>query len=48
MRFPVFLALWAVCVVGFGSVAAEVAERSLRADMQRLAERNAYWAEVAK
>jgi hypothetical protein len=48
MRFPVFLALWAVCVVGFGSVAAEVAERSLRADMQRLTQRDAYWAEVAK
>ena len=48
MRFPVFLALWAVCVVGFGSVAAEIAERSLRADMQRLADRDAYWAEVAK
>lgn len=48
MRFPVFLTLWAVCVVGFGNVAAEVAERSLRADMQRLAELNAYWAEVDK
>ena len=48
MRFPVFLALWAVCVVGFGSVAAEVAERSLRADIGRLADRDAYWAEVAK
>lgn len=48
MRFPVFLTLWAVCVVGFGSVAAEVAECSLRADMQRLTQRDAYWAEVAK